>query len=237
MPEMPLLVARGLSKSYRVGQKLVVALKNVDIALAAGKSLSVVGYSGSGKSTLLGLLGGLDRPSAGDVVFQGRSLKGMSEAELTDLRRRSIGFVFQTFNLLPALTAFENVFLAARHSGLSAKEASSRSRQLLAAVDMSRRMTHYPSQLSGGEQQRVGVARAMAPGPVLVLADEPTGDLDSKNGKLVADLLLGLCSSRGSCCVIATHNPELAARTDFTIRLKDGSIDDNWGGIACWGGW
>ncbi len=226
MPELPLLQVRGLSKTYRVGQRSVEALKNVSFALPAGKSMSVTGYSGSGKSTLLGLLGGLDRPSAGEILFQGRSLTNLSEAELTALRRRSVGFVFQTFNLLPALTAFENVLLAARLSGMTAREASTRTKRLLEAVGMSDRMAHYPSELSGGEQQRVGVARALIPGPALVLADEPTGDLDSENGKVVADLLLGLCLSHGSCCIIATHNLELATRTDFTIRLKDGSIDD-----------
>jgi len=235
MPEAPILQANGLSKTYQVGKKPVVALRGVSIVLAAGKSMSVVGYSGSGKSTLLGLLGGLDRPSAGEIIFQGRSLNDLPEAELTALRRSSIGFIFQTFNLLPALTALENVLLAARLSGMPGKEASSRARQLLADAGISDRMTHYPSQLSGGEQQRVAVARALAPRPALVLADEPTGDLDSENGKLVADMLLGLCSSQGSCCVIATHNPELAARTDYSIRLKDGSIDD-WGGTKCWGG-
>jgi putative ABC transport system ATP-binding protein len=219
-----LLDVDSLSKSYRVGQADVHALRGVSFTLPAGASMSITGYSGSGKSTLLGIVGGLDRPTTGDEQLAGQSYRKMSEAELATLRRTKIGFVFQTFNLLPALTAYENVYLSARLAGMAHGDARTRSNGLLQAVGVAGRAEHRPSQLSGGEQQRVAIARALVTQPLLLLADEPTGDLDSENGAVVAELLLELSRNRESSCIIVTHNNELAARTDSTIALRDGAI-------------
>lgn len=226
MTESVFLRAVSLAKEYSLGGRNVVALRGVSLDLPAGKSLSVTGYSGSGKSTLLGLLGGLDRPTSGNVVLDGVSFASLSEAGLTELRRRRIGFVFQTFNLFPALTALENVQLSARIAGLPKKQAKERSHDLLAAVGMAERARHRPSQLSGGEQQRVAVARALVYTPQLLLADEPTGDLDSVNADVVTDLVFRLCRENGSTCVFATHNLDLASRADFTVSMKDGAFDE-----------
>lgn len=224
MSSQTLLEVDSLCKSYQVGQSEVHALNNVSFALPTGTSMSITGYSGSGKSTLLGIVGGLDRPTSGDVQLAGQAYGKMSEAELAALRRTKIGFVFQTFNLLPALTAFENVYLSARLAGLRHSEARSRASSLLQAVGIAARSEHRPNQLSGGEQQRVAIARALVTRPLLLLADEPTGDLDSQNGAVVADLILELSQNQESGCIIVTHNAELAARTVSTIALKDGAI-------------
>lgn len=224
MSSQVLLGVDSLCKSFRVGQSEVHALNSVTFTLSAGTSMSITGYSGSGKSTLLGIVGGLDRPTSGDVQLAGQSYKRMSEAELADLRRTKIGFVFQTFNLLPALTAYENVYLSARLAGLRHGEARSRANGLLQTVGIAGRSEHRPNQLSGGEQQRVAIARALVTKPLLLLADEPTGDLDTQNGAVVADLLLELSQNQESGCIIVTHNPELAARTDSTIALRDGTV-------------
>lgn len=224
MSSQTLLGVDSLCKSYQVGQSEVHALNNVSFALPTGTSMSITGYSGSGKSTLLGIVGGLDRPTSGDVQLAGQSYGKMSEAELAALRRTKIGFVFQTFNLLPALTAFENVYLSARLAGLRHSEARSRASSLLQAVGIAARSEHRPNQLSGGEQQRVAIARALVTRPLLLLADEPTGDLDSQNGAVVADLILELSQNQESGCIIVTHNAELAARTVSTIALRDGAI-------------
>ncbi len=219
-----LLRVTSLTKTYHVGPRPVSALRDVSLELDYGQSLSVTGYSGSGKSTLLGLIGGLERPTSGEIEFKGRRYSGLSEAELTVLRRKDIGFVFQTFNLIPGLSAFDNIFLCCRLAGQSRPQAGQRSRELLEVLGMGDRAGHLPSQLSGGEQQRVAVARSLASRPALLIADEPTGDLDSDNGRVVADLILGLCKENGSSCVIATHNLELAGRTDRNIALKDGCV-------------
>lgn len=224
MSSEPLLRVDSLSKTYRVGQSEVHALKNVSFELGAGTSMSITGYSGSGKSTLLGLIGGLDRPTSGDICLGGKSYRLMSEADLAALRRKRIGFIFQTFNLLPALTAFENVYLSARLAGLPHREARARTNDLLKAVGLAARCEHRPAQLSGGEQQRVAIARALVTKPILLLADEPTGDLDSQNGAIVADLLLELSRNQDSSCIIVTHNAELAAQTDFAMTLRDGLV-------------
>ncbi len=219
------LEAVSLRKDYNLGGRTVSALRGVSFTLPAGKSLSITGYSGSGKSTLLGLLGGLDRPTSGDVILDGASFAAMSEVEITRLRRQRIGFVFQTFNLFPALSAIENVLLSARVAGLPKSEAKARSGDVLAAVGMADRARHKPGQLSGGEQQRVAVARALVYRPALLLADEPTGDLDTTNAGVVSDLIFNLCRENGSTCVYATHNLDLAARADFTVSMKDGLFD------------
>jgi putative ABC transport system ATP-binding protein len=213
-----------LTRTYHVSGKTVHALRQVSFSLEAGATMSVTGYSGSGKSTLLGLLGGLDRPTSGDVFLEGIQYSKQSEERLGALRRKKIGFVFQTFNLLPALTAEENVFLAARISGLRRREAVARTRDLLERVGMADRARHRPSQLSGGEQQRVAIARALVSRPVLLLADEPTGDLDSENGRIVSDVLFELSRVHGGICIMATHNLELAGRADVGLALRDGAI-------------
>jgi putative ABC transport system ATP-binding protein len=218
------LEVRGLTKTYEVSGRTVCALRNVSFSLEAGATMAVTGYSGSGKSTLLGLLGGLDRPTSGDVYLEGIQYSTQSEGQLGALRRRKIGFVFQTFNLLPALTAAENVLLAARISGLPRREATARTRDLLERVGMSERAGHRPAELSGGEQQRVAIARSLVPRPILLLADEPTGDLDSENGRVVSDLLFELTRVHGSICVMATHNLELASRAGASLVLRDGAI-------------
>ncbi len=218
------LRASSLCKRYQVGNQSIHALRDVTFEVPPGKTLAVTGYSGSGKSTLLSLLGGLDRPTSGDVIFGNISLTSLSEPEITDLRRRSIGFVFQTFNLFPALTAYENVLLSGRIAGLTHSEASRRAKDILERIGMSARAKHRPGQLSGGEQQRVAIARALVFRPALLLADEPTGDLDSKNGRIVADLIFGLCREFRSTCVFATHNLGLAERADGSLSLKDGRV-------------
>jgi len=227
MPSAPFLRVEGVYKEYRLARRTIPALQNVSFELPAGASLAVTGYSGCGKSTLLALVGGLDRPTAGDIVLDGVRYSSLSEAEITQLRRKTIGFIFQTFNLFPALTARENVLLAARVAGIPRREAAERTAALLGAVGMAGRAQHKPAQLSGGEQQRVAVARALVFQPRLLLADEPTGDLDSGNGEVVADLIFGLCRDFGSTCILATHNLELAGRAARRIGLKDGSITEN----------
>lgn len=224
MSSVPLLKVESLAKKYRVGESEVYALKDVSFELEAGTSMSITGYSGSGKSTLLGLIGGLDRPTSGDIYLAGKPYRAMSEADLAALRRKQIGFIFQTFNLLPALTAFENVYLSARLAGLPHREARARTNGLLEAVGLIARCEHRPAQLSGGEQQRVAIARALVTRPRLLLADEPTGDLDSQNGAIVANLLLELSRNQESSCIIVTHNAELAAQTDLSITLRDGLV-------------
>jgi putative ABC transport system ATP-binding protein len=227
MPSRPFISVEAVSKEYRLAGRTVTALQDVSFEVPTGGSLVVTGYSGCGKSTLLGLLGALDRPSAGDIALDGVRYSSLNEAEMTRLRRKTVGFVFQTFNLFPALTAEENVLLAARIAGVPRHDAAKQTAALLEATGMTARARHRPPQLSGGEQQRVAVARALVFRPRLLLADEPTGDLDSRNGELVADLIFGLCRDSGSTCVLATHNLDVARRASQRIALKDGSIVEN----------
>lgn len=224
MTDGALIETSHLAKSYRLGRRTVEALRDVSLAVLPGQVIAVTGYSGSGKSTLLGLLGGLDRPSSGEITFRGKPYGAMTETQLGALRRNEITFIFQSFNLLPALTAFENILLSARIAGLSRREARRRTDELLERVGMADRRNHRPAQLSGGEEQRVAIARALVSRPSLLLADEPTGDLDSANGMVVTDLLLELCRTHGSSCVVATHNLELAARADVNVALRDGVL-------------
>ncbi len=227
MPEASSLMVKGLTKTYQLGGKVITAVKNVSFSLERGECLAVTGYSGSGKSTLLGLIGGLDRPTSGDVVLDGVAYSALSERRLSALRRKTIGFVFQTFNLFPSLTAYENIQLAGRIAGLSSAEASKRANSLLEKVGLEGRARHRPPQLSGGEQQRVAVARALVFQPRLLLADEPTGDLDSQNGDVVADLMFSLCRDYHSTCILATHNLDLARLADRRLALRDGVCEDD----------
>jgi putative ABC transport system ATP-binding protein len=212
----------GVSKTVDSGGSPLTILHSLDLNVPAGRSLAIVGPSGSGKSTLLGLMAGLDAPTTGDIVIDGTSITRLGEDALARLRGRLIGFVFQFFHLMPSLTAFENVLVPMELAG--ARDAHARATRLLHEVGLDARVHHYPSQLSGGEQQRVALARALANDPKVLLADEPTGNLDSNNGQHVIDLLFEVNRSRNTTLVLVTHDRELAARADVQIVMRDGRI-------------
>ncbi|HSF14166.1 MAG TPA: ABC transporter ATP-binding protein [Vicinamibacteria bacterium] len=214
---------QGVTKVVRSGTEELTILRALDLEVPAGQFLSVVGPSGSGKSTLLGLMAGLDAPTSGLIHIDGEDLSGLSEDRLARLRGEKIGFVFQFFHLLPSLTAFENVLVPMEIAGIAGAEA--RSRELLDEVGLSDRAHHYPSQLSGGEQQRVALARALANDPPILLADEPTGNLDAVNGRHIVEILLEVHESRGTTIVLATHDLDLAAESDRILVLKGGSVE------------
>ena len=213
---------RGVSKSVPSGGGTLTILHPLDLRVPAGEVVAITGASGSGKSTLLGLIAGLDAPTTGEIFIEGTNITRLDEDALARLRGTRIGFVFQFFHLLPSLTALENVLVPMEIAGVSG--AAARARSLLAEVGLSERGHHYPSQLSGGEQQRVAIARALSNDPPLLLADEPTGNLDSATGHTVIELLLGIHRSRGTTLVLVTHDPELAAVADTAIALKDGHV-------------
>ena len=219
----PIIELRGVSKTVRSGDRLLTIVHPLDLSVAAGQLLSVVGPSGSGKSTLLGLIAGLDLPSTGEILIDGTEITTLDEDRLARLRGARIGFVFQFFHLLPSLTALENVMVPLEIAGV--RDALGRGRRLLEEVGLADRGHHYPSQLSGGEQQRVAIARALANDPPILLADEPTGNLDSANGRHVIDLLVEVNRTRGTTVVIVTHDPELAARTDVKLAMRDGRTE------------
>jgi len=218
----PILRTRGLTRQFRSGPKTITVLGDVDLDVARGEFVAIMGPSGSGKSTLLALLAGLDRPSAGSVEIDGEPIEAMSESELAMVRRRKVGFVFQSFHLLANFTATENVMLPVELLGGASPR--QRAQQLLERVGLSGRGHHYPSQLSGGEQQRVALARAFAPDPSVLLADEPTGNLDSANGGIVLDMMLNLRRDHGTTLVLVTHDPALAELADRVVRLRDGRV-------------
>ena len=211
---------RGVSKTVDSGGQPLTILHPLDCSIASGQFVAIVGPSGSGKSTLLGLLAGLDAPSSGSVVIDGTDITTLSEDRLARLRGEKIGFVFQFFHLVPSLTAFENVLIPMEIAGR--KDATARARQLLEEVGLTDRAHHYPSQLSGGEQQRIAIARALANDPPIVLADEPTGNLDSSTGRHIMELLMRVHRARGSTLVLVTHDAELAALADSRLVLRDG---------------
>jgi putative ABC transport system ATP-binding protein len=211
---------RGVSKTVESGGRPLTILHPLDVAIPSGRFLAVVGPSGSGKSTLLGLLAGLDAPSTGEILIDGIDITKLSEDALARLRGEKIGFVFQFFHLVPSLTAFENILVPMEIAGR--RDAMDRARLLLEEVGLSDRGHHYPSQLSGGEQQRVAIARALANDPSIVLADEPTGNLDSTTGRHIMDLLLAVRRSRSSTLVLVTHDVELASLADSRLTLRDG---------------
>jgi len=215
---------RGLRKTYRDGQHQVEVLRHVDLEVAAGELVAIVGPSGSGKTTLLQLLGALDHPDEGSVEIGGVDLRGLDGAQLARFRNRTLGFIFQFHQLLPDFTAVENVMIPARIAGRTAREALARARALLAEVGLDERADHFPNQLSGGEQQRVAICRAIALEPPLLLADEPTGNLDPATGRRVLDLLIELQSRRGMTAVLVTHNPEVAKRCAKVWRLEEGVL-------------
>jgi putative ABC transport system ATP-binding protein len=213
---------KGVSKTVPSGTGMLTILHPLDLVVPAGRVVAITGASGSGKSTLLGLIAGLDAPSTGSILVDGTDITSLSEDALARLRGTRIGFVFQFFHLLPSLTAFENVLVPIEIAG--GPDPARRAASLLAEVGLSDRGHHYPSQLSGGEQQRVAIARALANDPPILLADEPTGNLDSTTGRHVIDLLLQIHRSRQSTLILVTHDPEIAAIADMTIALRDGRI-------------
>ena len=222
--DAPLYELREVTKTYGAGETAVHALRDVTLTIDSGELVAVVGQSGSGKTTLLQLLGGLDRPTSGAVRFEGRDLDGLRDAELTRLRLDTIGFVFQQFNLVPTVTAAENVELALAPRGVRGQALTARSASLLDAVGLAHRRDHLPSQLSGGEQQRVAIARALANDPRVLLADEPTGNLDTTTGEEILALLRSLSVERGQTVVLITHDPGIASTATRVVRLRDGSI-------------
>ncbi len=220
-----MLVARGLTKEYQSGTQRLTVLRDVSFDVPQGAFVSIVGPSGSGKTTLLGLLAGLDTPSHGTVSLDGEEFGSLDEDRRAKLRGEKVGFVFQSFQLIPTLTALENVQVPLELSGaVSAKEATSRARDLLTRVGLGDRTHHFPQQLSGGEQQRVALARAFVNEPRILFADEPTGNLDGTTGERIVELLQALNRERGCTIVLVTHDITLAARTQRTIRLRDGVV-------------
>ncbi|HSY18954.1 MAG TPA: ABC transporter ATP-binding protein [Candidatus Acidoferrales bacterium] len=223
----PLLSAHGLTKTYVMGSRSLEVLKGVDVEINRGDFVALRGASGTGKSTLLHLIGGLDTPNAGEIVFHGQKLSEFSEGRLTHFRNRSVGFVFQAYHLLPELTALENVCLTARIARIPAGDAEKRARELLGRVGLAGRTEHKPAELSGGEQQRVAIARALINEPELLLADEPTGNLDSKTGGEIMDLLKGLRTEKNMTLIIATHDEKVAAHAERVIQLVDGLVSNS----------
>lgn len=216
--------ARGLKKAYRDGARRVDVLTGIDLRVEPGEFVSVVGPSGSGKSTLLHLLGALDQPDAGAVEIGGTSLAALDARELASFRNRTIGFVFQFQELLPDFDAEENVMMPGRIAGLGVAALRKRARDLLAEVGLEDRMDHYPNELSGGERQRVALCRALLLEPPLLLADEPTGNLDPKSGDQIFNLMLELQARHGTTAMVVTHNPELARRCGRLLRLESGTL-------------
>ncbi len=218
--------ARGLTRAYRDAGRTVEVLRGVDLDLTPGEMVAVVGPSGSGKSTLLHLLGGLDRPDAGTIEVGGRRIDRLNPAELAGFRNRTVGFVFQFHQLLADFTALENVALPGRIAGLAPRELERRAATLLEEVGLAERAAHFPSQLSGGEQQRVALCRALSLEPPLVLADEPTGNLDPAAGEVVFELLRALVERHGTTALVVTHNRDLARRCARILVLEGGSLSD-----------
>jgi putative ABC transport system ATP-binding protein len=221
---MTLVLAQDLTKIFGKGNTTVTALDHVSLSVEAGEFVAVMGPSGCGKSTLLYLLGGLDRPTEGRVIINGKPLEKLSDKKLTQLRRREIGFVFQFYNLVPVLSVTENAALPVTLDGLGVRRAKVRAREWLEKVNLGDRLDSRPDQLSGGQQQRVAIARALVAEPSLVLADEPTGNLDSAASDEIAELLCQVAGQWGRAVVMVTHNPQVAAYADRTIFLKDGAI-------------
>jgi putative ABC transport system ATP-binding protein len=222
---MNVLEAIGVTKSFADGEVSVQAVRGIDMQVKQGELLGIVGPSGSGKSTLLNLLGAIETPTTGKVLLEGTDMATLNDNQRTLLRRRRIGFIFQQFNLLPTLSALENVALPLELDGVSESEAQQRAAERLELVGLSERMTHLPSMMSGGEQQRVAVARALVIEPALVLADEPTGNLDSVSSSQVMRLLRDLVSGGGQTVVIVTHDKDVAAQADRVVHVRDGRIE------------
>ena len=221
---MAILVAEGLQKQYQLGEHIVSALNGVDFTVEKGEFVAIMGPSGSGKSTLLHLLGGLDKPTSGEIKLAGESLSQLDEKETTLVRRHNVGFVFQFYNLLPTLTAEENILLPILIDGQDTKDYESHLTTLLDMIGLTGRRHHKPDQISGGEQQRVSLARALITRPAIVLADEPTGNLDSKTGTSIMQLLRRSCDELGQTIIVVTHDQRAAAFADRVVFLQDGEI-------------
>ncbi len=221
---MPILEVKNVTKAIDTGTHRVEILRGIDFEVPQGQFVAIMGASGSGKSTLLGLLAGLDSPSSGNIILDGTDITGLSEDKLALVRGRKIGFVFQSYQLIPTLTAEENVLLPHELAGGEVRTGLDRARELLKGVGLEDRLDHYPVQLSGGEQQRVALARAFMCKPPVLMADEPTGNLDSVNGKMVLELLLSLNQREGTTLILVTHDQTLATRADRIIALQDGRV-------------
>jgi putative ABC transport system ATP-binding protein len=221
---MALLDLSGITKEYTLGKTIVRALRGLDLSIDEGEIVAIMGPSGSGKSTLMHILGALDVPSGGQALIDGQNLQELKEWQLVALRGKRIGFVFQTFNLIQTLSAQRNVELPMIFQRIGRRQRAQRARQLLERVGLSDRMQHKPNELSGGERQRVAVARSLANDPEIILADEPTGNLDTESGQAILDLLEGLSSQDGKTVILVTHDPEAAAIAHRVVKLRDGCV-------------
>lgn len=225
---MSILSVKEVSKTYQSGNRKLTVLDNVNLNIQSGDSIAIVGPSGSGKTTLLGLCAGLDSATTGSVVLNGSAFEKLSEDERAAVRSKNVGFIFQNFQLLPTLTALENVMVPLELK--KRKDAKEKALSLLQKVGLGDRVTHYPTQLSGGEQQRVSIARAFANEPLILFADEPTGNLDTETGEMIEDLIFDMNKEQGTTLVLVTHDPELAKRTNRIIHIKGGKIQEETNG-------
>ena len=223
---LPLITTVDLGRTYFMGSEQITALRNINMTVMPGKFVAVVGRSGSGKTTLLNILAGLDKPTTGQVLFENQDLSEISERELTEIRRHKIGFVFQSFGLLPLLSAYENVELPLRIAGVRTRDRDERTREALDIVGLWNRAKHRPYELSGGEQQRVAIARAIVNRPPLILADEPTGELDSNNARSIFGLFKDMVETQGISVLSATHDSTLLAMADEVKEIRDGQLAD-----------
>ncbi|MCI1267726.1 MAG: ABC transporter ATP-binding protein [Saprospiraceae bacterium] len=221
-----MIEVKKLQKRYLMGDEVIDALKSIDLKVQKNEYLALMGPSGSGKSTLMNLIGCLDSPTSGEYILHGIDVSKMSDSELADVRNKEIGFVFQTFNLLPRMTALENVALPLVYAGVSKVDREERARKVLLEVGLADRMTHKPNELSGGQRQRVAIARALINNPAIILADEPTGNLDSKTSQEIMNIFKEI-HKRGNTIIVVTHEPDIAAFADRIVRLKDGYIESD----------
>lgn len=220
----PVIRTTDLRKVYRVGDEKIVALNKIDLEVEAGQVCCILGTSGSGKSTLLNQLAGLEKPTRGEVIVQGKRISKMNEKELAKFRQEHIGFVFQSYNLLPGMSALDNVALPLNFRGVGRRERNQRAKEMLELVGLSNRLKHTPSEMSGGQQQRVGIARAFVSNPAVIFADEPTGNLDTNTTREIMQLFLDFSRTRGTTIILVTHDRDLATYADRIVTIVDGAI-------------